>query len=195
MLTSWRLLLVWYITAIVSLVFATVFLSYLSFTQKIVYPPSTNYQNFRALPDYSRTTIEQTVEITKGDGRVAQLINFFKNNKSTLNLQAETFVEVADQYSLDYRLLPAIAMQESKGGKYMPKGSNNPFGYGISGGKITKFASLEEAIEAVTKSIKDNYYDQGLKTPEEMMTKYAPASINSQPTWAEAISAYINQIR
>ena len=53
-------------------------------------------------------------------------------------------IEIADKYNLDWRLLPAISVRESSGGKQMCK--NNPFGWGSC--KIT-FNSLNEAIEIV----------------------------------------------
>ena len=52
-------------------------------------------------------------EISLGDSRVANLKGFFRKYNSPLYDSAETIVKVSDQYAFDYRLLPAIAMQES----------------------------------------------------------------------------------
>jgi hypothetical protein len=52
----------------------------------------------------------------------------------------------ADDCGLDWRLLPAIAVQESTGGKFIPQGSWNPFGWGS--GRIY-FPSFEDAIYIV----------------------------------------------
>lgn len=54
------------------------------------------------------------------------------------------FVRVADKYGLDWRLLPAIAIRESSGGKQMC--GNNPFGWASC---RTDFDSVQEAIEYV----------------------------------------------
>jgi hypothetical protein len=59
----------------------------------------------------------------------------------------EAFVETAEKYDLDYRLLPAIAMRESTGGKQACwNDKDNVFGWHSC--KIT-FKSQEEAIDKV----------------------------------------------
>ena len=69
-------------------------------------------------------------------------------------------VIAAEEHGLDYRLLPALAMRESTGGKFACK--NNPFGFGSC--KIG-YTSFDEAIETVAGHIGgDNpktakYYD------------------------------------
>ena len=54
------------------------------------------------------------------------------------------FVEAADQCEMDWRLLPAIAVRESSGGKQAC--GNNPFGWTSC---RADFESIEEAIEIV----------------------------------------------
>lgn len=54
------------------------------------------------------------------------------------------FVGVADQCDLDWRLLPAIAVKESSGGKQAC--GNNPFGWASC---RQDFESIEKAIEVV----------------------------------------------
>ena len=58
---------------------------------------------------------EKTIleEFNTNDIRVANLKFFFRKYNSVLYDNAETFVKYADQNQFDYRLLPAIAMQES----------------------------------------------------------------------------------
>jgi hypothetical protein len=55
-------------------------------------------------------------------------------------------VLVAEEHDLDWRLLPAIAMRESTGCKFIIKSNNNCFGWGS--GKI-KFKDFDEAIDTV----------------------------------------------
>src|SRR5258706_6001664 len=55
------------------------------------------------------------VSIDAQDGRVENVSKFFKTYHSVLANYAENIVTAADQYSIDYRLVPAIAMQESTG--------------------------------------------------------------------------------
>ena len=55
--------------------------------------------------------------------------------------------EVARKYNLDWRILPAIAVQESGGGKHaIWRCKNNPFGWASCD---VKFESTEHAIEMV----------------------------------------------
>lgn len=78
------------------------------------------------------------------DDRPGRIDAYFKNINAPLTGYGQTFVEVADACDMDWRLLPAIAMRESTGGKRMQY--NNPFGWG---GAHIPFQNLEEAIREV----------------------------------------------
>lgn len=168
---------------------------YTSFPRKMTNGMQTRYQAYRALPDVIGIANPLEVNITKHDAREVIVENFFKQYQSPLADQAEQFIRVADKYALDYRLLPAIAMQESNGGKRIPKNSYNPFGYGIYAQKIMKFTSFEEAIERVGRGLKLDYVEQGLLTPEEIMAKYTPPSLTKGGAWAIGVSAFMEQLR
>ncbi len=137
----------------------------------------------------SRETILK--EFKTNDIRVANLKYFFRKYNSVLYDYAEVFITAADKYQFDYRLLPAIAMQESNLCKYIYEGSHNCWGWGIYGGKVTRFASYEEAIETISKGIKLYYIDKGLTTPEEIMRKYTPPSDGS---WAYGVNTFLKII-
>jgi len=122
------------------------------------------------------------------DKRVAILKSFFRKYDSPLYEHAEFIVKVSDKNELDYRLIPAIAMQESTACKVIPYGSHNCWGWGIYGGLVTRFNSYPEAIEAVAIGLKKNYIDQGLTTPEEIMAKYTPSSNGS---WAQGVGTVL----
>ena len=81
----------------------------------------------------------------------AQAINkFFKNRNMPLHGTGMTFVLVAEKYGLDYRLLPAIGVRESSGGKEAC--GYNAFGWGSC--KLGyNFNSYEEAIESLGKNL------------------------------------------
>jgi len=125
------------------------------------------------------------------DIRVANLKYFFRKYSSPLYDFAEEFVKAADANSFDYRLLPAIAMQESNLCKYIPENSYNCWGWGIYGGKVTRFASYSEAIDTISRGIKMYYIDKGLKTPEDIMRKYTPPSDGS---WAHGVNTFLKII-
>jgi hypothetical protein len=101
-------------------------------------------------------------------------------------------VDVADKYKLDYRLVPAIAMQESNLCKNLPgklKDSHNCWGFGVYGTKVTKFDNYNDAINTVTKTLAIQYVGKGLETPEQIMTRYTPGSNGS---WANGVNHFMN---
>lgn len=130
-------------------------------------------------------------EVTVADGRAANLRNFFRNYNSPLYDYAEVLVQVQDKYGIDYRVLPAIAMQESEGCKKIPPGSHNCWGWGIYGDKVTMFSSYPEAIETVAAGLKKNYVDQGLYTASAIMERYTPSSPG---TWANAVNFFLKAL-
>lgn len=111
------------------------------------------------------------------------------------------FVELADTYNLDFRLLPAIAMQESNLCNHTPKPNNaagvpvesyNCLGFGVYGTKVTMFPSFEANFEQAAKTLKKNYIDIGLDTPYKIMKKYTPPSDGS---WAESVNQWMAEMR
>ena len=101
---------------------------------------------------------------------------------------------IADQNDLDWRLLPAIAVRESTGGKSAcTKVGHNFFGWASC--KVG-FKSDEEAIETVAKNLSGNnpktahHYDN--KTVKEILHAYNPPSI--VPRYAEQVMSIMNTI-
>ena len=87
--------------------------------------------------------------------------------------------------------LPAIAMQESNLCKKIPEGSNNCWGWGIYGGKVTKFSNYPEAIETISKSLATKYRrSKGLVTPHEVGRLYNPSNTNN---WAESVTHFMER--
>ena len=89
-----------------------------------------------------------SIKINGKDARITAVENFFSYYKSALTPYAKDVVAAADKYSIDYRLIPAIAMQESTLCKKTPKNSFNCWGFGIYGKKVTKFIEAEIVYEA-----------------------------------------------
>lgn len=81
--------------------------------------------------------------------KVEAVRGYYEQNGCPLKEYAETFIEVAEKNGLDWRLLPAIAMQESSCGKYQK--DFNPFGYGYR-----SFDSFTDAIVFVGSAIAGN---------------------------------------
>lgn len=145
---------------------------------------------FAALPPIENALLQD--QITQVDARVEIVRQFFQRYKSPLEPYASSVVEVADTYDLDFRLIPAIAMQESNLCKKAPEDSYNCWGFGIYGQKVTMFSDYEEGIVAVTKTLALKYKADGLHTPQEIMRRYTPRSNGS---WAESVEYFMDQLR
>lgn len=82
--------------------------------------------------------------------RADAIDKYFRDRSMPLEGTGMTFVLVSEKYGLDWRLLPAIGVRESSGGKAACK--YNAFGWGSC--KLGyNFRSYEEAIEAVGKNL------------------------------------------
>ena len=180
----------WFGAALSTLIFSVTFSFYLA-QPKTVEPKTQSFKLYAALPK-SGTVISD--EIQETDGRAKIIEDFLKSYKSPLSPYSKNFIEVADKYNLNWRLLPAIAMQESGGGKKVIADSYNPFGYGIYGKLVTRFQSWEAAIERVGRGLREDYLNQGLKTPYQIMTKYTPPSLAKGNAWAKGVSSFIAEL-
>lgn len=134
---------------------------------------------------------ETSVIVDHREARVDVLREFFDRYNSPLEEYSELIVKKADEYGLDYRLLPAIAMQESTLCLKAPKGTNNCWGFGIYGKKRTAFDNYGQAIEIISKTLAENYHGKGLVEPEQIMTKYTPSN---DGTWAANVSYVMDRI-
>lgn len=115
------------------------------------------------------------VESQEIDERAKNIDEYFAKNNLPLAGYGETFVEVADKYDLDYRLLPAIAMRESTGGKHACPYGNGANVFGWHSCK-TKFNSYEESIDKVgahlAGEIKSTSHYYGNKTVWKKLRTY-----------------------
>ena len=119
--------------------------------------------------------------------KAKKIETYFRVNRNNAPLAdyAEKFVEVANKYGLDYRLLPAIAVMESGGGKSLFR-SYNAWGYGKY-----SFNSFEEGIEIVGKGLKEGYIDKGRVTPAQIAPIYCPPNATN---WARSVQKFMNEI-
>ena len=154
-------------------------------------------------PDEPATAAAKTMT---ADARATLVANFIQRNDAGHNspLQpydywGEFFVSVADEFGLDFRLLPAIARKESTFCKSnIARTYYNCFGYGVPASGITdagKFDSYEEGIRTVAAALKKNYLDQGLTDPVAIMRKYCPPSAAGEGTWSRDINQWLSEMR
>ncbi len=119
------------------------------------------------------------------------LARFLAKYNSPLKDNVDTFIEVADKYGLDYRLLPAISCMESTCGKHLIVNSHNAWGWGIYGNQTIYFKNFDEGIETVGKGIYEGYAKKGLNTPAKMAPVYTPPRANH---WLSGVSFFMNQM-
>lgn len=182
----------WFAASTTALIFAGFFLLYISKEKLLIYPHGQNFKLYAALPKSEAAVSDDIVGM---DARAKIIENFFKNYKAPLSEYSDVFIQVAEKFELDWRLLPAIAMQESNGGRKVINDSFNPFGYGIYGKLVIKFKSWEEAIEKVGKALKEDYLNQGLKTPFQIMAKYNPPSLTKNGAWGKGVISFMEELR
>jgi hypothetical protein len=95
---------------------------------------------------FSTSTLASTTLIE--DTRAVRIDAYFAKNNLPLTGYGSAFVATADKYNLDWRLLPAIAMRESTGGKNVCPYGNVYNVFGWASCKV-KFKSYEHAIDSV----------------------------------------------
>jgi len=138
------------------------------------------------------TTSEVSTEAVTADARSLLIEKYLEKYHSPLLPYASLICQVSDKYGLDYRLLVAIAQQESNLCKTSDPEWYNCWGWGIHSRGTKTFESYEQAIETVAKGIKEKYCDLGYcEDPCVMMTKYTPQSNGS---WCFGINKFFSEI-
>lgn len=171
----------------VFLFFCMFYLSYLNTNarQSVL---SANTEAYAAIPNYN--AISATVE--SDDSKTEIVRQFFARYNSPLEENAHDIILASEQYGIDFKLLPAIAMQESTGCKKIPNDSHNCWGYGIYSEKVIKFDNYKDAIYQVAKTISEKYIQYGLDTPEEIQKKWTPSNDGS---WSESVNHFLEQLQ
>ena len=129
------------------------------------------------------------------DARATLVASFLERHSSPLqpySYYGQVFVKLADKHEFDFRLLPAIAMQESNLCKRIPPGSYNCLGFGIHERGTLEFESFDANFARAARELKMYYIDEGLTTPQEIMTKYTPGSNGS---WADSVNQWMTEMR
>lgn len=117
---------------------------------------------------------------------------FLAKHNSQLETYAPDLIAAAERYDLDFRLLPAIAMQESTACRRIPENSHNCWGWGIYGGKVTRFDNYPHAIETISRTLSTKYREKhGLVTPYEVGRLYNPSNTNN---WAENVTHFMQEM-
>lgn len=146
------------------------------------------------VPD-NRSQIQQSKKIEdERHARVQNLRTFLQAKNSPLMESAESFIEVASKYGLDWTLLPAIAGVESGFEKAGNTSDYNPFGYMCPGAPCV-FDSYEQAIERVARTIATG---RAYKRYQETRSIAVLAEIYNQASpddWTWKIKSFQEKIR
>ncbi|MBI2405713.1 hypothetical protein HYV21_01525 [Candidatus Microgenomates bacterium] len=160
-----------------------------SVSQKtLIEAPQFGVEVFAALP--SHTPSLSTAPIP-GDARVEMVRQYLGRYRSPLEPFAPFLVAVSDQYGMDYRLLVAIAQQESNLCKKMPPQTYNCWGWGIHSEGTLGFRDYPTAIQTVAQGLREEYIDKGYDTVEKIMAKYTPLSEGS---WAAGVNQFLTEM-
>ncbi|MDQ5962609.1 MAG: hypothetical protein QG653_416 [Patescibacteria group bacterium] len=162
----------------------------LAFVPFMAIPSASLISNIGSLSLSPVTKVEISVEDMREE-KAKAIDTYFKERSMPLYGTGMTFVLVAEKYGLDWRLLPAIGVRESSGGK--ASCGYNAFGWGSC--KLHNFHSYQEAIEAVGKNIgganaSTAKYYAGKSTKEKLY--YYNGTV--VPTYPDEVIAIMNKI-
>lgn len=108
------------------------------------------------------------------DSRLERLRAFFSKLHCPAQEYSKEFIEAADRYELDWRLLPSISYLESSGGKAAK--NNNLFGW--NSGR-TAFASVSQSIHEVGRRLGRSPLYR-FKNLDQLLATYNPAADYAQ---------------
>ena len=142
-------------------------------------------------PDFSLRELEEREaleqERREREEKVLKIKKYFNRYHLPLAQQASIFVEKAEKYGIDWRLVAAIGFIESTGGKFScGEGTYNAFGWASC--KQT-FSSYEESIDYISKNLagknpntRMHYYGKDIRG---ILEAYNPPSV--VPDYADKV--------
>lgn len=142
----------------------------------------------QAQEDSPVPTQQMVIEARRLDKRAQVLRDYFARYNSPLEDNAQDFVDAADTYGVDWKLVAAIAGVESTFGKNTPGGFNG-WGWGVYGDQAVYFSSWRDGIYSVTKGLRENYLNRGLTTPYSINYAYA-----TSPYWAGKVTYFMSDL-
>ncbi len=145
---------------------------------------------YASLPK-SFPVVSSSIEIT--DARPEIIKQYLERYNSPIANLANDIVTIADKYSINPKLLVAIAQQESNLCKKIPPTTFNCWGWGIHSAGTLGFSSFTEGIEVVSRGLKENYINKGYRTVDEIMDKWVPHS--PERAWARGVSSFLEEMQ
>lgn len=134
-----------------------------------------------------RQIIQPDPQAKEIDQRTRILAAYFAKYNSPFQYHAGDFIDAADTYGVDWKLVPAISGVESTFGKHSY--GYNAWGWGIYGDQRLNFSSWRRGIFTVTEGLKTKYINNGLTEPLTMNKRYA-----SSLTWGTRVNYFMNDL-
>lgn len=160
------------------ILFALVFMALVmpknSFAQQVSHPSA------RLAPIEAIDTVDPL------DTRVRALKNVLNKYNSPLTEKALAFVAYADEFNVDWKLLPAVSGLESSFGIHLMPESYNAYGWG--GGHIY-FDSWEDGIRTINRALRENYINRGATDVWSIGPIYAESK-----TWSVRVNRFMQEI-
>lgn len=125
------------------------------------------------------------------DKRVIRLKKYLESVSSPMTESASHFISEADRLNLDWKLVAAIAGNESYFGRYIPSNSFNAWGWAVWTGRNygAAFTGWNDGITTVSEGLRYNYIDKGAVTIEQIGRIYA-----ADTNWAYKVRHFMDQI-
>lgn len=140
--------------------------------------------------------VNSRTEIRTEDPRVIAMQKFLLAYNSPMYPFAKTFIEEADKYGLDWRLVASISGVESAFGNIIPRGTNNAWGW--RGANPTaqgwsQFDTWGHGVAVVTRGLALGYGTH--LTPFQIEGTYCPpCGQNPAHLWANGVSRYMREL-
>lgn len=141
-------------------------------------------------------SVRSKTEIRTEDPRIIAMEKFLLAYNSPMYPFAKTFVEEADKYGLDWRLVVSVSGVESAFGNLIPQGTNNAWGW--RGANATdrgwsQFDTWGDGIAVVTRGLAIGY---GVHlSPFQIESTYCPpCGENPAHAWANGVSRYMREL-
>ena len=125
---------------------------------------------------------------------VKTVSQYLSRYHSPMTETSSSLVGSAEKYGIDPFFLTAIAQCETNLGKKSYENCFNPFGLGIHSQGRLCFPNWEASYEKMARVLRESYFNQGLVSPEEIMTVYCPQSLEKGGSWAKCIRQYQKEI-
>ncbi len=123
------------------------------------------------------------IAVAAPDPRIARLERFFHVYHCPAPYHVSDYLRAADDYQLDYRLLPAISIRETLCG--VEETQNNLWGF--RNGQVG-FPSVEDGIEFLAHRLAEHVYYKG-KTLQQKLFTYNPL-----PAYPGEVTRIMSQI-